>query len=104
MVATQGATAAIPATAATAAFSIQGVDLQPDVVPPGGTVRLAIDVLNTQPQVTAGDYQIQRSAYTAQTGSVENQGLGARGATSRYVLLSMHIILFWHLVGLVMMR
>jgi len=50
------ATAATSATAATAAFSIQRVDLQPEVVPPGGTVRLAIDVLNTQAQVTAGDY------------------------------------------------
>lgn len=38
-----------------AAFDIQAVGLQPpDVVPPGGTLQLVIDVLNKQPSVTAG--------------------------------------------------
>jgi hypothetical protein len=42
-----------------AAFDIQAVTLQPEVVPPGGSLRLVVDVLNKAPAVTAGDATIR---------------------------------------------
>lgn len=42
-----------------AAFDIQAVTLQPEVVPPGGSLRLVVDVLNKAPSVTAGDATIR---------------------------------------------
>jgi hypothetical protein len=40
-----------------AAFDIQGISLQPEVVPPGGSLSLVVDVNNKQASVTAGGKQ-----------------------------------------------
>lgn len=41
---------------AAAAFDIQAVTLNPEVVPPGGTLSLVVDVINKQPSITAGGH------------------------------------------------
>jgi hypothetical protein len=55
-----------PCTCATAAaaFNIQAVTLEPEVVPPAGTLKLLVDVINKQPSVTAGEQLHHCSAYS----------------------------------------
>lgn len=49
-------------TTAAAAFDIQAVTLEPEVVPPAGTLKLLVDVINKQPSVTAGAQLSHHSA------------------------------------------